>query len=286
MIQQILTHPGSAHKDEFLACCLLIATHQVPVVRREPSAEDLADPSTLVVDVGGEHDPARGNFDHHQFPADAPPICALSLVMMHLGIYEDARLFCDWLEPAEWFDTKGPVKTAEWLQVPREALSKLHSTIDVTVLRRFAASAKLEPGQVIWELMQMIGSDLLYYLNTMRERIHLLEKHLQFWPFEQNQETFTAVFLPRIETGMEDLSGAISRHLRNIGRDQEVVAMIYPDRRGEGYGLSRHNDHPRLDFTRIADHPQVHFAHPRGFVAKTSVTDLAILREFVLTSWK
>jgi hypothetical protein len=85
---------------------------------------------------------------------------------------------------------------------------------------------------------------------------------------------------------MEDLSGAISRHLRNIGRDQEVVAMIYPDRRGEGYGLSRHNDHPRLDFTRIADHPQVHFAHPRGFVAKTSVTDLAILREFVLTSWK
>jgi hypothetical protein len=28
-----------------------------------------------------------------------------------------------------------------------------------------------------------------------------------------------------------------------------------------------------MDFTRIADEPDVHFAHKRGFVAKTSATD-------------
>jgi len=285
MIQHILTHPGSAHKDEFLACCLLIAVHKVPVVRREPNVDDLNDPNTIVVDVGGEHDPKRMNFDHHQFPADSPPICALSLVMMHLGIYDDARLFCEWLEPAEWFDTKGPVKTAEWLGVSRESLSKLQSTIDVTILRRFAASHRLEPGQLIWELMQLIGGDLIYYLRTMRERIQVLEDNLHFWEMEKNGERFHAVFLPRSEATIDDPSGAMSRYLRSIGKDAEVVAMIYPDRRGKGYGLSRNNDHPRLDFTAIEHHDDVHFAHPRGFVAKTSATELERLRELLYASW-
>ncbi len=285
MIQQILTHPGSAHKDEFLACCLLIAVHKVVLVRREPTSDDLNDPLTIVVDVGGEHDPARMNFDHHQFPADAEPICALSLVMQHLGIYEDARLFCEWLEPAEWFDTKGPVKTAEWLGVKRETLSKLQSTIDVTILRRFATSQRLEPGQLIWELMQLIGNDLLYYLRTMRERIQVLEEHLHFWEMEKNGENFHAVFLPRMDASIDDPSGAMSRYLRSIGKDEEIVAMIYPDRRGQGYGLSRHNDHPRLNFTLIEHHEDVHFAHPRGFVAKTSATDVDRLRELLHASW-
>jgi hypothetical protein len=285
MIQQILTHPGSAHKDEFLACCLLIAVHKVPVIRREPTSDDLNNTATIVVDVGGEHDPARMNFDHHQFPADADPICALSLVMKHLGIYDDARMFCEWLEPAEWFDTKGPVKTAEWLGIPRDTLGKLQSTIDVTILRRFAASSRLEPGHLIWELMQLIGNDLLYYLRTMRERIQLLEENLHFWEMDKNGERFQAVFLPRMDSSIDDPSGAMSRYLRSIGKEQEIVAMIYPDRRGQGYGLSRNNDHPRLDFTLIEHHEDVHFAHPRGFVAKTSATDIDRLRELLHDSW-
>ena len=41
----ILTHPGSAHKDEFLACCVLLAeaASPVPIHRREPTDADLAD---------------------------------------------------------------------------------------------------------------------------------------------------------------------------------------------------------------------------------------------------
>ena len=42
MISLILTHPGSAHKDEFLACCLLVAVHGVPIVRRETAIGVLA----------------------------------------------------------------------------------------------------------------------------------------------------------------------------------------------------------------------------------------------------
>ena len=119
MLKRIVTHPGGAHKDDLLATCVLIAIHGCAIERREPTPEDLADPEVGVVDIGETHDPALNNFDHHHFPREHAPSCSLSLVLQSLGVYEDAVKFCDWLEPAEWFDSRGPNRTAEWLGVPR-----------------------------------------------------------------------------------------------------------------------------------------------------------------------
>ena len=141
------------------------------MLRREPTDDDLADPHVCVLDVGDRHEPENNNFDHHQFPRDYVPTCALTLVLQHLGIYEDARMFCDWLEPAEWFDTRGPNKTAQWLGVERDIISKLNSPIDMSMLRRFAQVSKtdkLEEGDPIYELMRMIGQDLIDYLNCFQ----------------------------------------------------------------------------------------------------------------------
>jgi hypothetical protein len=118
-VHTIVTHPGGAHKDDLLAVCVLAALHDCPIVRREPTLEELADPDVAIVEVGGQHDAALSNFDHHHFPREHPPTCALSLVLDHLGLYQDALSFCDWLETAEWFDSRGPKKTAEHLGVPR-----------------------------------------------------------------------------------------------------------------------------------------------------------------------
>lgn len=279
-IERILTHPGGAHKDEFLACSLLVAVHGVEIVRREPTAEDLADVATAVVDVGEEHAPERNNFDHHQFPADSPPICSLSLVLMHLGIYEDARSFCDWLEPAEWFDTRGPITTGKWLGVDRETMAKLNSPIDVTLLRRFAKASRLGPGDAIWEVMKFIGEDLLEYLRSLRARLDFLASHAELWTVGDDE----VLFLPRTEPLPEEPSAGIGRYLESIGKGTSVSALIYPDRRGSGYGLSRHNDDPRFDFTRIDSEPDVHFAHARGFVAKTSASDPGRLRELLASA--
>ena len=130
MLHTILTHPGGAHKDDLLAVCVLAATSGAPVVRRTPTPEELDDPGVAVVDIGGVHDPERSNYDHHHFPREHPPTCALSLVLQDLGLYADALLFCPWLEPAEWFDSRGPKKTAAFLGVPRKAIAQLHSPID------------------------------------------------------------------------------------------------------------------------------------------------------------
>ena len=283
---KILTHPGGSHKDEFLACCLLIARYGAPLTRREPTTEDLEDATIAVVDVGGEHAPERGNFDHHQFPKDHPPLCALSLVLQHLGVYDDARAFCDWLEPAEWFDTRGPVETARWLGIDREQLSKLNSPIDTTLLRRFAKVATLDPGEPLWEIMRWIGADLLDYLAELRKRLDFIASVGEFWEIESPDGPFQVLFLPRTEPMPDEPSAGLSRFIDGHPDGGNVVGLVYPDRRGSGFGLSRHNDHPRLDFTRIQDCEDVHFAHARGFVAKTSATDPQRLRDLLSRSWK
>ncbi|MBC8127710.1 MAG: MYG1 family protein [Gloeobacteraceae cyanobacterium ES-bin-144] len=281
----ILTHPGGSHKDEFLACCLLLAKHSVPIVRREPSADDLSDPAIAVIDVGGEHDVQRGNFDHHQFPKDHPPICSLSLVLQHLGVYQDARAFCEWLEPAEWFDTRGAMETARWLGIEREKLAKLNSPIDVTLLRRFAMVSELKPGEPLWEVMQWIGADMLDYVKNLRERLDFIESVGEFWEIESAAGPFHVLYLPRTEPMPDEPSAGLGRFIDGHPDGERIVGLVYPDRRGAGFGLSRHNDHPRLDFTRIQDCEDVHFAHARGFVAKTSATDPERLRALLSQSW-
>ncbi|SKB00574.1 Uncharacterised protein family (UPF0160) [Prosthecobacter debontii] len=278
-LTRILTHPGGSHKDELLACSLLTAVHRVPIERREPTEADLADPTIAVVDVGGEHAPERHNFDHHQFPADHPPICALSLVLQHLGVYEDARQFCDWLEPAEWFDTRGPNTTAKWLGIGRDALSRLSSPIDITLLRRFAQARLLQPGEPLWEILTYIGQDLLDYLRDLRSRLDFIAQNATFWSLPGSD--LKVLFLPRTDPLPDDPSAGIGRYLESIGKSDTVAALVYPDRRGAGYGLTRHNDSPLYDFTRISTQPDVHFAHARGFVAKTSAVDQSRLRELL-----
>jgi len=285
IFSRILTHPGGSHKDEFLACCLLLAENPVAIFRREPTAGDLADPATAVVDVGHEHAPGHGNFDHHQFPADHVPTCALSLVLQYLGVYEDARRYCDWLEPAEWFDTRGPIETARWLGVARETLFKLNSPIDTTVLRRFAGVSQLSPGEPLWEVMRWIGLDLLDYLKNLRERMDFITRVAEFWEIDTPQGSFKVLFMPRTEPLPDEPSAGLPRFIDASPLAGEVVGMVYPDRRGVGYGLSRHQDDPGLDFTRIEGCADVHFAHARGFVAKTSATDPERLRELLAQAW-
>lgn len=278
-MKAILTHPGSAHKDDLLACCLLAARHQLPIWRREPTPEDLADPEIVVVDVGGEHEPERRNFDHHQFPRDHEPVCALSLVLQDMGLYEDARAFCEWLEPAEWFDTRGPFQTADWLGVDRAVMNRLNSPVDITLLRRFAQKSEWNPGDPIWEMMRMIGEDLIMYLRTLRERIDYVAQNARLIDIETEGNALRVLYMPRTESMPDDPSSGLARYVSLSG--EQVDGLIYPDRRGEGYGLSRHEDSPRLDFTRISGESDVHFAHARGFVAKTSATKLERLLELI-----
>ena len=285
MIQKIVTHPGGAHKDDLLAVCILVATHGAPVIRRVPTDTELDDPRIAVVDIGGSDDSSKSNFDHHSYPREHEPTCALSLVLKHLGLYEDARKSCDWLEPAEWLDSRGPNKTAHWLGIPRKVISQLNSPIDVTLLRRFGQETELTAGGTLYEYMRFVGQDLLDYLRLARERIDFVKTHSTRWSIPQHGDTIEVVFLPRTDPPADAPSSAVNNYIQAEGLDRTIAALVYPDRRGEGYGISRYEDHPKLDFSRVEGEADVHFVHKSGFMCKTSATESERLRELIATAW-
>lgn len=285
MIDTILTHPGGAHKDDLLAVCVLIAKHGAPVVRRDPTLAELDDPRVAIIDVGGRHEPLKNNFDHHHFDRAHPPTCSLSLVLDALGLYDDAKLFCEWLEPAEWFDSRGPNQTAKWLGVPRRAISQLHSPIDGTLLRRFAAKTELAPGDALYECMRLVGEDLLEYLHAVRGRIAAVEGRVERWSIAAGSERIEVVFLPRAEPLADEPSTAVANYVRRKGLGDQIAAFVYPDRRSSGYGISRYEDHPQLDFSPLEAEPDVHFAHKSGFMCKTTATEPERLQALIRKAW-
>jgi GNAT superfamily N-acetyltransferase len=284
MIKKIITHPGGAHKDEFLACCVLLANDSVSILRQEATDQELEDPEVVVVDVGHRHEPQLNNFDHHQFPRDAEPTCSLSLVLSKLGIYEDARSFCPWLEVAEWFDCRGPNDTADWLGLDREVVGKLNSPIDITILQGFAKQAEHNPGEPIWEVMQMMGKELVEYITGLRGRIDEVSKIEEVWKLNHGDEEFKVIFAPRTNPSIEEVSGALGWRVKELGLEEEVYVMVYPDGRGQGYGMKRFNDREEIDFSRIEKESDVRFAHARGFIAKVEAVGIDRLKELIMKS--
>src|SRR5215211_5699055 len=62
---KVATHPGNFHADDVFAVAALQLVHgELEIVRtRDPELQAAAD---VRIDVGGRHDPATGDFDHHQ----------------------------------------------------------------------------------------------------------------------------------------------------------------------------------------------------------------------------
>ena len=117
------------------------------------------------------------------------------------------------------------------------------------------------------------------YLRTLRERLDYVAEKAMFLDVGEGDDSVRILFMPRTDPMPDDPSSSLGRYIDSVG--EKVAGLIYPDRRGDGYGLSRHEDSPLLDFTRIVDEADVHFAHARGFVAKTSATSLERLTELV-----
>ncbi|HET8581447.1 MAG TPA: MYG1 family protein [Candidatus Paceibacterota bacterium] len=89
-MQTIATHSGSFHADDAFAVAALtrfLAPEAVRIVRTRDEAVIAA--AEWALDVGGEHDPARHRFDHHQSGApireNGIPYAAFGLIWQHVG---------------------------------------------------------------------------------------------------------------------------------------------------------------------------------------------------------
>ena len=131
----------------------------------------------------------------------------------------------------------------------------------------------------------MLGKDLVGYIRNYRERTQIVEKYAKIWTLESDGTHFKALFLPRVEPLPEEASAGLAGHVLKLGLEAEVLALIYPDNRGKGYGLRRFKDARQLDFRKLDRESDVHFTHAQGFIAKTSSTEVHRLKALLRAAY-
>jgi hypothetical protein len=255
---KIVTHPGSAHKDDFLATCVLLATlKNAEVFRREPNQADLDDINTYVIDVGLEHDPERHNFDHHQ---DHSLPCAFHLLMQHLGHHEAAMQTFAWYPHMSMMDVRGPHRTAEHLGVDLSVLFAASSPIEGYVLSKFAGTKVMTSKNSFYRVMKDFGRDMIDMISRKMERLEQLKKQAQVLPVKDLKVIYSDI--------AENPKLSMELFLKHLD-DDRIVMSITPSNRGEGWELLRIGDNLNVDFRKIGDHPEIRFVHINGFLAKT-----------------
>lgn len=139
MSKKVATHNGVFHADDVFSIAFLqILDAELEVVRnRDPKVIAEAD---YVVDVGGEHDPQRGRFDHHQYkwqdgegefsPAGVPR-AAFGLLWSYYPLAADVLGMLD---------------------VPAEHRREVHRLVDERIVQGVDASdLAYRPRLVLWQ---------------------------------------------------------------------------------------------------------------------------------------
>lgn len=269
-----ITHAGPAHADELIALAILVAKHGLDrIERRNPTQEELADPKTWVLDVGGVHDPDLRNFDHHGVEGTEGR-CAFDLLLDHFQMRDVAMAASPWLNFKSSLDCTGPYATAKEFGMTPEALFATVSPVELQVLQAFQKASVIQSGDFLYRLLEMVGNGLISYWAAFAEQLGKAEQAKIF-------EVKGFKFCDYRNCG-KLLPAVMSLHMSDIGACGSVVV----DDRDEGCEdrvvLYRHADNPRVDFRRL-DATKMHFVHHGGFLAKTATGDNSdeVIRELL-----
>jgi len=244
----IITHPGSAHFDDFFAISLVLAVNNdviYTIERRHPTEEELANPEIWVIDVGMKLESDLKNFDHHQ-STDTP--ASFMLVADYLGLTATLRI-TPWWEFKDKFDRFGPLKIAGELGI--ENLLPFISPIETWFLELFEQN----PGE-IYPLMRAFGQNVINGART-------LSSQFEFWA---NSEK-CIVKNKTVLIGLTNDSTGAQRYSSQMDSPAEISVSY--DGRGEGWRLARLNDDKGVDFSKLEGDEKIRFAHKTAFIAKT-----------------
>ena len=256
--KKAIVHGGMGHLDDLLCAALAIARYGVNVERRDPSAEELQDPSILVLDVGGEHAPEMGNFDHHQLPRDAAPDCAVHMfVRAQFSEFLPGLRTMGWWEALPEVDSKGPFAYARNHGLPRYPF-ELASPVEKMILGWFQSVEEIKVGMSLFGLLRDLGDQLLEDASDVIAEMASVRDALE------------VVYLHNVETLVVDTlaPGRATGAVKDADHPDAGVLVTHDDR-GNGWTLYRYNDHPAVDFSSLEAHAVVSFAHKGGFIAKT-----------------
>jgi hypothetical protein len=244
----IITHPGTAHFDDFFAISLLLAVNNdvvYTIERRHPTEEELANPDIWVIDVGMKLEPNLKNFDHHQ-STDTPT--SFMLVADHLNLTATLSI-TPWWEFKDTYDRFGPFKIAHELGI--ENLFPFINPIEDWFLELFEQN----PGE-IYPLMRSFGQHVITGART-------LSSQFEFWANSEKRIVKNKTVL----IGLTNDSTGVQRYSSRMDPPAEISVSY--DGRGEGWRLARLNDSMGVDFSILEGDEIIKFAHKTGFIAKT-----------------
>jgi hypothetical protein len=246
-LQQIITHPGSAHFDDMTAVSLLLAAYPevaFKIERREPTLAELENPRIWVLDIGNRLEPEKRNFDHHQ---SLDIQAAFVLVARHLGLVESLSV-APWWNYKDSEDRIGPVKSAQIYQSGDVLVN--HNPIEDWLIGEFA----LRP-QASLPLLRAYGTHMIS--NARR-----LKTQIEFW---KRSRRLVIAGLPAVFGETRESLGM--DEFRRLDPNPPDIVISF-DRRSDGWRLFRYEGVP-VDFTLIAEAPEIAFAHKSGFMATT-----------------
>lgn len=122
MAKKVVSHLPPRHMDDTLAILVLKASYPEAEVEfvhpqdEEKLKEYRENPEILLVDVGGEYNSEKGNFDHHQ-DVNIPSSIKLVLQGKEENLSENAKRF---IEIVDEIDRKGFPETAKKYNLPRD----------------------------------------------------------------------------------------------------------------------------------------------------------------------
>jgi hypothetical protein len=245
--QLIITHPGSAHFDEVTAVSLILAANpgaEFRIERREPAPSELDDPGIWVIDTGGRLEPGKHNFDHHQ-SLDCP--ASFVLVADYLGLLETLCVL-PWWSFKDSVDRFGPVRASAQYNAG-DVLVNSNPMADWLVAR-FASEA-----QAALPLLKSYGAQIIEYAQSLKRQVDI-------W---KNSNRVVIAGRPALIAETRESFGL--EEFRKLEANPPDI-IISLDRRSQGWRLFRYEGAP-VDFSRIAKHPEIDFAHKTGFLAKT-----------------
>ena len=258
----IITHPGSAHLDDFLSCCLVMnkSGNIKKIKRSEPNKAEIKDPTIWKLDVGEKFDPEIKCFDHHQDDIDED--CTLSLLLKYWGSWSIANKVHNWLKIVVINDTIGPEEVTKQLEISYKAMGALDSFVERTILDLFKKEKEINKGSFLFSLMEIIGQNFFALIDEYVTVFGEVKGKLVYKTIKGVQSIFCYKGLNHSST----LTRIIRDRMKEKWPDLKGGIAVYPNKRvKDTIAIMRYHNDKRVDFSRISNYDKVVYSHPKGF---------------------
>ncbi|PLA74760.1 metal-dependent hydrolase [Hydrogenovibrio sp. SC-1] len=249
----LVSHSGRFHADEVFAIAMILMIEDREIVRSRD--QEVIDRAEIVLDVGGEYDPERLRFDHHQNSftrtrEDGTPYATAGLVWEHYGakILAAKGLEGDYeIQFAlEWVDKKiirdiDAVDNGLFTDDPRPSVSMLVGMMNASstdeVERQEAAfqDAIAFTRNILNNFIQAAikEAEVVVALEACAENVEegilVLEENLPFKDFIRSHPEIARVVYPKGSEGYGVFCNGKKNHLperfRGL-RDEELKAVL------------------------------------------------------------